>query len=84
MTCPQCQSTNQITSREGPHIKANCSDCGRFIQFVKQPAANFRMPFGVHKGLPLSQVPESYLRWAAEHVTSENVQLRIQEYLRGE
>jgi len=31
--------------------------------WMKEPVAYDRMPFGKHKGLPLSEVPSSYLGW---------------------
>jgi exodeoxyribonuclease X len=33
-----------------------------------KPMLVHSMPFGKHKGLPMSEVPKSYIRWALENM----------------
>lgn len=35
--CQRCQTVNQFTvEQSGPHLKAVCDNCGRYIKFLKQ------------------------------------------------
>jgi uncharacterized protein (DUF3820 family) len=38
-----------------------------------EKAENFRLPWGKFKGRPLSEVPDSYLRWIAENVKNDRI-----------
>lgn len=40
-----------------------------------------RMPYGKYKGMPLREVPRSYLKWLADSATSDSPLI---EFLRGE
>lgn len=43
------------------------------IEITKRPREISRMPFGIHKGKPLAEVPDDYIRWATENMKAEDV-----------
>jgi len=46
-------------------------------------AEEFVMPFGVHKGKKLEDLPTSYLRWAAENMDIDRVATKCDLVLQG-
>jgi sarcosine oxidase delta subunit len=37
LRCPHCGITDEPEfSESGPHIRANCNHCGKYLKFVKQ------------------------------------------------
>lgn len=76
--------------RSGPHLRAECSECGRFLQFLRQPIDAFLMPFGKHKGrrlVELAATEADYLNWMLnQDWLKDNLRHRIEEALhhRGE
>lgn len=80
LVCPRCEGLSYRTVPSGPHIKAICSDCEAFIKFIARDPADFIMPFGKYKGVPLSEIEPGYLEWASDAIEG-NVGERIREYL---
>jgi putative quorum-sensing-regulated virulence factor len=71
--CPRCASLNlftreQTASNGVKHLALRCSDCGRFIRFVSQGRPIQVMPFGMHKGKPIKDLPADYLNFVLENV----------------
>lgn len=77
MKCKHCQSEQYKTEMAGPHLKAVCADCGRYIKFLPQPIdwATRKIPIGKYKDCLYSYVAEidpEYLRWQAENLKGRN------------
>lgn len=54
--------------RAGPHWKAACGRCGRYLRFLPQAAKDFRLFFGKHQGKLLTEVwrdDPAYCEWLA-------------------
>ena len=39
LKCGYCGGTNIVLQEVGPHSKAVCADCGKFVKFVKKTQA---------------------------------------------
>ena len=39
LKCQYCGGTNIVLQDSGPHSKAVCADCGKFVKFVKKTQA---------------------------------------------
>jgi len=70
MLCLNCKTDSlPVLSRNGPHIMATCSECGRYIKFLAQKKdGDFVMPFGKHKGKKLEDIDAGYLQILHDHV----------------
>lgn len=72
-----CDFPNRLSHRAGEDVK-DCLDLLRYmaegtgwdfdrlLKFYKTPQQVKVMPWGKHKGLPIEEVPKSYLAWASE------------------
>lgn len=75
-TCKKCGCDKfTVNHSPGGHAKAECSTCGAYLQFIPQGPepthiGEVVIPFGKHKGARLAQIPDEYLRWAAENLES--------------
>jgi uncharacterized protein (DUF3820 family) len=71
MTCVYCGENEPIMSQSGPHLKATCSICNRFIKFVTQNKEMDIMPFGKYKGIRFEHITDSeYLNWMLQNLKS--------------
>lgn len=78
--CKKCNSTRFKTTPSGPHIRADCEDCGAYIQFIKQEDPI--MPIGRYSGMRFSEVPMDWMKWASKKIDGK-VGDRIREFLNG-
>jgi len=86
--CLYCKELmhDYTTIRTGPHLKASCNQCGRFLKFIKSKTnAEFLMPFGKYKGKSISEIIEKhpeYVRWLMQQKEfSVNIKKRFEAYL---
>ncbi len=49
----------------------------QMIEITQRPREISRMPFGAHKGKPLAEVPDDYIRWAADNMKAEDVRAAL-------
>lgn len=75
-----CGSESILTYKMGHHVRNDCGECGKFIEFVRQPIENFVMPIGQYKGRSLADVPRDYLVWCSQNL-KKNLAERIKEFL---
>lgn len=70
--CSKCGCTIRSTVRCDPpsphYARVECGSCGKFFKFEPFPLNQeridtFTLPFGIHKGKKLPDVPVDYLRW---------------------
>ena len=81
-----CSHIHRGNRPNGPHNEVYCLDCGAHISFARQPItderlAAFTMPFGMHKGKHLSEIPRDYLFWFAENASAESVKRMVRFFL---
>lgn len=53
-------------SRSGPHWRASCPRCGRYLKFLPQRASDFHLWFGKHKSQRVADVwrtDPAYCEW---------------------
>jgi phage FluMu protein Com len=64
VTCQRCQTTNEFYIEEsGPHLKAMCNHCNRYIKFVSKEEP--KLYVGKYKGVPIKDIEDmGYLKWA--------------------
>ena len=58
--------TSARLERSGPHWKATCGACGKYLCFLPQRAGSFRLPFGKYRGTLLVELwgeDPAYCRW---------------------
>jgi hypothetical protein len=83
--CPTCgcdlfDVEEQIFKNGKTHLRATCNNCKRFIKYLSQNnEAEFRMPFGMHKGKPLADIPRDYLDWLLEN-GKNNIRNKIKKF----
>lgn len=62
-------------------LKAARSQTGmglyEMMELSKRPIAVAKMPFGKHAGMPLDQVPKSYIQWALKNIDNLDPDLRL-------
>lgn len=78
----KCGSTSYRTEQSGSHIKAICTACNSYIQFI--PQNNFTgetiMFYGKYKGKPLKIIPDDYFTWLYQNTkTSGSLKKYIEE-----
>lgn len=76
--CPTCGSFHEEREAKGKHIGVYCLECGKWKRWAPQPvsldrAKVFVMPFGMHRGKQLSEIPDDYLDWLYEHCGNEKI-----------
>lgn len=74
---------NAAIQQEGPHRVARCPLCNKWLAALPGDPAAFVMPFGKHKGKPVSSMWEEdpdYCRWLMEQ---DFVRPRLREVLEG-
>lgn len=87
--CPGCESLNLVTVQDGvppPHFaKLICGDCGRHLMWLPGPVAQFRIPFGKHKGRTLAEIngtDRGYLEWIGGNADfNPKIQVKVREFL---
>lgn len=64
--CQRCQTINDFhVVPSGPHLKAICNNCGRYIKFVSQEKEPPKFYFGKHVGKYVHEIEDmQYLKWA--------------------
>lgn len=69
VTCNNCKSVNNYhTEQSGPHIKAICNGCGKYIKFLPQGCTPETIMFyGKYNGHPLKHIPPEYFIWLYEN-----------------
>ena len=72
--CTRCGLVNDYrTEKAGPHIKAVCNGCDRYIKFLPQGNEEPTLYFPKYKGRTVKSMvaPEeiSYLKWLLGNVT---------------
>lgn len=71
MMCERCKKdVPPVYSQAGPHIKADCPICKRYIKFIPLTRKeDWVMPFGKYKGVKLAEVTDfEYLEWLLQKV----------------
>ena len=61
--CSHCGSTDIYTKPKTPHIGLYCRACGKWIKWLPQEKTIDTMPFGKHKGVAITELPDNYLDW---------------------
>lgn len=83
MSCA-CGCVEVVFRKKSPHTGKYCADCGKWLQWVKNPWQTFIWPVGkTHKGKLLSVIlaeDPDYLEWAANNM-SGTLQRRAKEAL---
>lgn len=89
--CKKCGSeafrTEQKIFKNGTeHIARYCLKCESFIDYAAKeiPPGMFVMPYGRHKGKPLSWIVQNdrdYAEWLKANVTSETMRFRVEAVL---
>ncbi len=67
----RCQTINDFhVVPSGPHLKAICNNCGRYIKFVSQEKEPPKFYFGKHVGKYVHEIEDmQYLKWAVNNLT---------------
>lgn len=67
--CKNCGSINDYhTEISGPHLKAVCNGCDKYIQFLAQGfTPETIMFYGKYKGRALKNIPHQYFVWLYEN-----------------
>lgn len=79
ITCPHCNAVDDYrTSNSGPHVRADCNQCGRYIKFLKQSYAPQSICYtGKYYGKPFSAITDlDWLRWCHANAPMKNTQYR--------
>lgn len=68
LTCPHCGAVNDYsTTPSGPHLRADCNQCHRYIKFIPQENSKPTLHFGKYKGREISSMNSqeelNYLKW---------------------
>lgn len=80
VTCLRCNTVNEFYVEEsGPHLKAMCNHCHRYIKFVSQEKPPC-LYVGKYKEVPISTIEDMpYLKWALDKLKlSDKVKTAIQ------
>jgi hypothetical protein len=73
ISCNNCGSLDYNTSISGPHLKATCKSCGKFIKFISQNNSH-RLYFGKYKGFLINEMVDvGYLIWLIENTNMKRV-----------
>lgn len=63
------------------HMLRSGVSVSEMVAISTRPREISRMPFGKHKGSPLSELPLSYIRWAVENMDAKDVREAIRREL---
>ena len=78
-SCFYCGSQDLFTKEKTPHVGLFCARCGRWIKWLPQGRPVVAMPFGKHRGTPISDLPDDYLNWILENLELKGSLLRALE-----
>jgi len=83
--CLRCDSTNDYRIEEsGPHKKAVCNKCNKYIKFLPQSYKTF-LYFGKYKGRDISTMKSddelAYLYWLSKTNIKRGLVVTIQNHL---
>lgn len=81
--CTHCGSENVNYERTGPHIKATCNTCGRYIKFVKyMPDKDYKTEFLDKE--PATDKQKRYIRMLLKTTElGKGTAIKIIELLKG-
>lgn len=87
ITCPHCGATdNYSTTPSGPHLKATCNECHRYIKFLPQETSKPTLYFGKYKGREISSMNSEeelqYLKWLSSQDIKPKLKSDIQFQLK--
>jgi transcription elongation factor Elf1 len=85
IVCKNCGLIDDYREQpNGPHVELICNGCDKHIKFASQNKPftdETPMKFGkAHKGVPLGQVPSSYLSWVLDNTF--NAPVKLYNYIR--
>ena len=75
MICNRCnKDIRPVYSKSGPHIRADCPDCKKYIKFIPlKNKEDWVMPFGKYKNVKLADIDDRpYLEWLLANVEVGN------------
>src|SRR5262245_19741585 len=69
--CHRCGSSDLVTrqrefSNGVHHVELRCIN-GHYIKFLPQNRPFLTMPFGLHRGVAIRELPDDYLNWILEN-----------------
>lgn len=69
IVCKSCGSVDDYRQeKSGPHVKAVCNGCDKYIQFLPQGfTGESLMYFGKYKDKKLKDIPPDYFIWLYEN-----------------
>lgn len=82
-----------VMRKNGPHWGLYCAQHNTWIRWLNaaqvnqmettrpRPDAKFLMPWGQYRGQPIAQVPEQYLKWAADNTQDTGLATQIRAEL---
>lgn len=79
VSCPKCGAVDDYkTSQSGPHVRADCNQCGRFIKFLPQSyPTDVKLYFGKYTNQRVNDITDlSYLQWADANLSDINPKTR--------
>lgn len=62
-----------VTARILEHFLASGISIAEMVAITARPKTVLVMPFGKHRGVPIADLPESYMRWAVDNLDAEDV-----------
>jgi len=74
--CYVCGCEDVYTKDKGPHTGIYCNKCDKWLGWLTKDILdwkNYKMPFGLHKGVKISDVPIDYIKWAKENIEDERL-----------
>ena len=87
ITCLRCDSTNDYSVVDaGPHKKAVCNKCNRYIKFISQSKKTV-LYFGKYKGRELQSMVSddelAYLYWLQKTNIKNGLKAEIENHLKS-
>lgn len=86
LTCHRCGVIAEpVVFESGPHIRANCSGCGRYIKFLPRTQP-FVLFFGKYKGRTFEEISgelndRAYIEWLAREAMNDKVRQKAAAFL---
>lgn len=77
ITCNHCGLVNDYTTTpSGPHLKATCNGCGKYIKFITKQDKKPTLYFGKYKDREISSLNSEeelrYLQWLKDQPNIKN------------